>query len=150
MFPSSPHVMLLIALAAALTCSLAACNATSSQEEGAENTQMSEDLAPLPEPISITPPATELSPSVSSGPAASADPVHSPFDTSAMRCDAARAQLAIGKAATQEVIDRAIADSTSSAVRVIKPGDAVTDDFNEGRLNLEVDARNTIIRATCG
>lgn len=150
MFPLCPRAMLLISFAAVLAFSVAACNATPSQEESAKNTQMSEDHAPLQEPTDTTLPATEPLTSVSSGSVAPVDPEHSPLGTSAIRCDAARAQPTIGNAATQDVIDRAAADSTSDTVRVIKPGDAVTDDFSEGRLNLEVDASNTIIRANCG
>lgn len=69
---------------------------------------------------------------------------------STTRCNATQTQQAVGKVATQEVVDQVVSDSTSNIVRVIKPGDAVVDDYNEGRLNLEVDATNSIIRAKCG
>lgn len=148
MFRWFPRAMLLIAFAAAFAFSVTACNATPSQQESAKNTRMSEAPAPLPEPADTTQSATEPSTSVFSGPVAHVDPAHSlPGD---MRCDAVRVRPAIGKTATQDVVDQAVTDSTSDAVRVIQPGDAVTDDFNAGRLNLEVDAGNTIIRANCG
>jgi hypothetical protein len=35
-------------------------------------------------------------------------------------------------------------------VRWIAPGDAVTDDFNTGRINLETDARGRITGFRCG
>jgi hypothetical protein len=94
--------------------------------------------------------AAEPAAPVSSGPVAPVDPAQPPPGTSAMHCDAARAQSAIGKAATQDVVDRAVADSASGAVRVIKPGMAVTADYSDARLNLEVDASNVIIKASCG
>ena len=36
------------------------------------------------------------------------------------------------------------------ALRIIHPGDAVTADFSETRLNVEVDAQNRILRLSCG
>lgn len=35
-------------------------------------------------------------------------------------------------------------------VRVIAPGQSVTQDYSDGRLNLETDAQGNLIRATCG
>ncbi len=35
-------------------------------------------------------------------------------------------------------------------VRIIRPGMAVTMDYSADRLNIEIDARETIIRVTCG
>jgi hypothetical protein len=35
-------------------------------------------------------------------------------------------------------------------VRIIRPGMAVTMDYRADRLNIEIDARETIIRVTCG
>ena len=35
-------------------------------------------------------------------------------------------------------------------LRIIHPGDAVTEDFSETRLNVEVDAQDRIIRLSCG
>jgi Peptidase inhibitor I78 family len=34
--------------------------------------------------------------------------------------------------------------------RVIRPGDAITEDYSEMRLNIDVDARGRILRAWCG
>ena len=36
------------------------------------------------------------------------------------------------------------------ALRIIHPGDAVTEDFSEMRLNVEVDAQDRILRLSCG
>lgn len=113
-------------------------------------TVVSAACAPPAKPAAQATPVAELSASTSSGPVTPADPESPPPGTGAMRCDASKVQSAIGKTATQDVIDQAVADSTSGAVRVIKPGQAVTADFSQGRLDLEVDAGNVITKASCG
>lgn len=35
-------------------------------------------------------------------------------------------------------------------VRIVRPGTAVTMDYSEGRLNIEIDAAERITRVTCG
>ena len=84
--------------------------------------------------------------------AASASPASptSPVADVAKRCDADKAQSAVGQAASQDVIDKAVSDSGSSTARVIKPGEAVTMDFREDRLNIEVDAGNMVTAVRCG
>jgi len=105
---------------------------------------------PPAKPAAEASPVAKSSASTSSGPVTPTDPANLPPGASAMRCDASKVQSTIGKTATQDVIDRAVADSTSGAVRVIKPGQAVTMDFSESRLDLEVDAGNVITKASCG
>ena len=83
--------------------------------------------------------------SPSSGAAAAASTSDAP-----KQCDAAAAQWAVGKAADQALVDKAVADSHSSNARVIKPGQAVTMDFREDRLNIEVDAANNVTAVRCG
>lgn len=39
---------------------------------------------------------------------------------------------------------------SQGSVRVIGPGDMVTQDYRENRLNLEVSAAGSLVRATCG
>lgn len=68
----------------------------------------------------------------------------------ARQCDAGKAQSAIGKVASQDVVDNAVSDSGSRTVRVIKPGQVVTMDFREDRLNIEVDAGNVVTAVRCG
>lgn len=65
-------------------------------------------------------------------------------------CNAESARYAIGKAASEDVVDKARVDSGSSLVRVIAPGMAVTMDFRADRLNLDVNNRNAIIAVRCG
>jgi len=66
------------------------------------------------------------------------------------QCIADAAQWAVGKAADQALVDKAIADSHSSNARVIKPGQAVTMDYRQDRLNIEVDAANNVVAVRCG
>jgi hypothetical protein len=65
-------------------------------------------------------------------------------------CNADRVQNLIGREATADAIDHAQKRSGARTVRVIKPGMAVTMDFRSDRLNLDVDAVNTIKGARCG
>ncbi len=37
-----------------------------------------------------------------------------------------------------------------TATRIIRPGQAVTLDFSEGRLNVQLDAGDRVVRAYCG
>lgn len=64
-------------------------------------------------------------------------------------CNADAIQWAIGQPATKAVIDRAQRESGAKAVRVLKPGTAVTQEFMYGRLNLNVDASNVIKTVSC-
>ena len=63
--------------------------------------------------------------------------------------DAARAN-AIGKVATAEVIEQARKDAGARKARVLKPGQMVTMEYAEGRLNIDVDAGNVITNLRCG
>jgi hypothetical protein len=65
-------------------------------------------------------------------------------------CVADEAKWSIGSAATPEVVERARAESHSSDVRVIEPGQPVTMDYNPERLNIDVNERGAIIGLKCG
>jgi len=98
--------------------------------------------------------ACTSSPSSANDPAAAdaAAPAQTtaPVADASKRCDAANAQSAIGQTASQEVVDKVVADSGSGSSRVIKPGQAVTMDFREDRVNIEVDAANVVTAVRCG
>ena len=112
----------LVSLAAVLALSLGAC--ASSQD----------DTAPSAPPTS----ATEATPATPPGDAAA-------------QCNAGAAQSFVGQEATEATVAEAqTAAGATGAVRVIKPGQAVTMDFRGDRLNVEVDERNAIVRITCG
>ena len=65
-------------------------------------------------------------------------------------CHADKAQYAVGKTYTVELGAEVQTASGAKAMRAIRPGEAVTMDFRQDRLNLELDAQDKIIRASCG
>jgi len=68
-----------------------------------------------------------------------------------MSCNADSAKpAAIGKTATAAVVERARVDAGARTARVLKPGQMVTMEYLEGRLNIDVDAGNVISRVRCG
>ncbi|KAA2284115.1 I78 family peptidase inhibitor [Arenimonas fontis] len=71
-------------------------------------------------------------------------------EETAMTCDAEPLAWTIGRVADEALVAKAKADSGSRGVRVIRPGMAVTMDYREDRLNLEVDEQDRVTRAYCG
>ncbi|MBP6596959.1 MAG: hypothetical protein KA187_05085 [Arenimonas sp.] len=67
-----------------------------------------------------------------------------------MICQADKGQWALGQTADDTVVARIVAETTSERVRVIRPGMAVTMDFREDRVNVDVDAENRILSVRCG
>jgi hypothetical protein len=67
-----------------------------------------------------------------------------------MTCQAEKGQWAVGKLATDEVVAKIKADTTSASYRVISPGMAVTMDYREDRVNVDVDADNRVTAVRCG
>ena len=71
--------------------------------------------------------------------------------TPAASCNADAAKpAAIGKPATTAVLEQARIDAGARMSRVLKPGQMVTMEYAEGRLNVDVDASNVIINLRCG
>ncbi|MBX3562039.1 MAG: hypothetical protein KF780_09540 [Sphingomonas sp.] len=66
------------------------------------------------------------------------------------RCNADAVQNLVGREPSSEVGADALARSNSRSLRWIRPGDAVTMDYREDRLNIHIDARGRIERITCG
>lgn len=63
--------------------------------------------------------------------------------------EAAKPQ-ALGKVATPEVIERARKDAGARITRVIRPGQMVTMEYLEGRLNIDLDESDVIVNLRCG
>lgn len=81
----------------------------------------------------------------------SAPPMSDPNPPQSTGCDADAAKSrAIGKAATAETVERARIDAGAQMARVLKPGQMVTMEYREGRLNIDVDAANVIVNLRCG
>lgn len=110
--------------ALATLLAMAACAATPSSEP--------EAAADLGAPPAAETPAT---------PPAAEEP--------AMTCQADKGQWAIGQIADEALVAKVKADTTSDRVRVIRPGMAVTMDYREDRVNLDVDADNRVTGVRC-
>lgn len=65
-------------------------------------------------------------------------------------CDAAPAQSFVGQNSTAKVVEAARVRSGALMVRVLRPGQMVTKEFDAQRLNLEVNAAGRIIAVRCG
>jgi hypothetical protein len=66
------------------------------------------------------------------------------------RCDASSLGNLVGRAATQELGAEALRRSGARMLRWIRPGDVVTMDYSEQRLNIHLDAQNRVDRFICG
>lgn len=85
---------------------------------------------------------------------AASPPASSPPSTAAGglsgACNADPAQSGVGQAYTDALGAELQAKSGAKVLRVIRPGQAVTMDFREDRLNVELDAAGKVKRANCG
>lgn len=93
--------------------------------------------------------ATVADAPVASKPDATVSPVENaaPVDGG---CDHTKAAWAVGQTADGGVLERARLDAGAEVARFLRPGQAVTMDFSARRLNLDVDAKNTVTGARCG
>lgn len=85
-------------------------------------------------------------------PAAAPSPTQSQPQAPApdMLCNAQPAQAAVGQSSTASVVESARAQSGARMVRILRPGQMVTKEFDTQRLNLEVDANGRILAVRCG
>ncbi|WP_114951158.1 I78 family peptidase inhibitor [Sphingosinicella terrae] len=65
-------------------------------------------------------------------------------------CQADQLGDLVGRAPTSELGAEAMRRSGARALRWIRPGDAVTMDFREDRLNIHLDAEHKVERLACG
>jgi len=65
-------------------------------------------------------------------------------------CNESAAQFALNKIADAKLAEEARVRATAQRVRVVRPGDMVTMEFDAGRLTLDVDANGKVVRARCG
>lgn len=68
----------------------------------------------------------------------------------AARCNAAPAQFAVGRNADAALENEARARAGAKTVRVLKPNQVVTMEFNAERLSLSVDDAGRVTRVNCG
>lgn len=65
-------------------------------------------------------------------------------------CDPDAARSAIGKVATDEVVERARIAAGADVARTLKPGQVITMEYHASRLNLSVDHGNVVVDVSCG
>ena len=73
-----------------------------------------------------------------------------PSTIPAAGCNAEAAQFAVGQAYGEAIADQVKMRSGASAVRALRPGQAVTMEFIADRVNLDLDAAGKITRVRCG
>jgi hypothetical protein len=66
------------------------------------------------------------------------------------QCNSAGAAFAVGHAAGEALVSQAGVRAGAARVRILRPGQMVTQEFDASRLNLEVDAGGRVIRVRCG
>lgn len=95
--------------------------------------------------------AIVLSINVLSACTTSAPPMSDPTPPTGLSCNADAARDAVlGQVASTEVVEQARLAAGAQMARVLKPGQMVTMEYREGRLNIDVDAKNVIINLRCG
>ena len=77
-------------------------------------------------------------------------PMSDPTPPTAAQCRPEPAQSLVGQPATAQNVELARQRAGAQTARVLKPGQMVTMEFIEGRLNIYVDAANSITRIACG
>lgn len=77
-------------------------------------------------------------------------PALNPPPSSGGACDAAPAQFAVGQAQTAPLVEEVRQRSGAYIARVLRPGQAVTLEFNAERVNVVVDAGNKVTAVRCG
>lgn len=65
-------------------------------------------------------------------------------------CDAQGAQWAVGRSSTAKVVEEARVRAGARMARILRPGQAVTMEFDGERLNLQVDGAGKVTAARCG
>jgi hypothetical protein len=65
-------------------------------------------------------------------------------------CDDTQAQWAIGKTLSEAELEQARSDAKAETVRTLKPGQAVTMEFNGNRLNVDQDEQGVVTAVRCG
>lgn len=115
-------------LAAGLSLALSACAGSRPVEQMSSSAEQSS--APASEPTSPTRPAPMPSPPT-------------------CKADAAKTS-AIGQTADAATVERVRTAAGGLTVRVLKPGQMITKEYMDGRVNVHVDEKNVIVDVGCG
>ena len=70
--------------------------------------------------------------------------------TSSGLCNASTLGWTVGRSANEELVGRAQAESGAKLVRILHPGQVVTMEYSDSRLNLYLDAADKVERYSCG
>lgn len=73
-----------------------------------------------------------------------------PFPPRVAQCQADPGQRFVGQAATDEIVAQVKTATGANSVRVLKPGMAMTMDYRDDRLNIELDDHDVIVKVGCG
>lgn len=73
-----------------------------------------------------------------------------PIPPSAATCNAGPAAWAVGKQASADVVEHVRVDSHSQIVRMLRPGQMITMEFNPQRVDIRVDGGKIILAVSCG
>jgi peptidase inhibitor I78 family protein len=65
-------------------------------------------------------------------------------------CNAEAARNVVGQLASTQMVEQARSAAGAQTARTLKPGQMVTMEYNASRLNIDVDAGNTITNVRCG
>ena len=79
-----------------------------------------------------------------------APPMSDPNPPAQASCNHEAAQSVVGQTATAATVERARQLAGARIARVLKPGQMVTMEYLEGRLNIYVDEKNVITSVRCG
>ena len=64
-------------------------------------------------------------------------------------CDAQSAQFIVGQSINTPMAEDARQRARAERVRVVRPGDMITQEFDARRLTIELDADGKVVRARC-
>lgn len=65
-------------------------------------------------------------------------------------CDAQPAQTAVGRVLDSTLTEELRSATRAQRVRVVRPGEMVTMEFDPGRLTVQVDAAGKVLAVRCG
>jgi hypothetical protein len=74
----------------------------------------------------------------------------SPPEDTHLVCQTRALDWTIGKTADEDLVRRAQIEATAKTVRVLHPGQVVTMEYSDQRLNIRVDNDNVVLAVTCG
>jgi Peptidase inhibitor I78 family len=71
-------------------------------------------------------------------------------DAASAECDSRRARRFVGQPYSEPFREKARLDAKADIVRTLESGQAATAEFRSDRLNLIMDRKGVVIRASCG